>query len=83
MKRALIVASWTVSLCFLAGGAGAGPVSPDCSVDKTAKHVAEKSTTGASTNRCSPSKAVKNSDHPTPRADQKTPVEKARDSNVH
>ena len=69
-NRSLAIAG--VCLCFCSALATAGPVSPDCSADKAAKHAAEKSTVGVSTNRCSPSKTAKQ----TVGVDQKGPVEK-------
>jgi hypothetical protein len=65
----------TLSLC-MATMAHAGPVTPDCSADKAAKHAAEKSTVGASTNRCSPSKTAKQGAQNVAGVDQKGPVEK-------
>ena len=68
---------------LLGGNSVAGPASPDCSVDKVVKHTAEKATAGVSTNRCSPSKAVKSADRPTPHGDKDKDdlVDKARDAN--
>lgn len=48
--RLLAIAGLSLSFAVVAT---AGPVTPDCSVDKAAKHAAEKSTVGVSTNRCS------------------------------
>ena len=61
----------------LAGGSSlAGPVNPDCGVEKTAKHAVEQTTTGHSTNRCSPANAVSSADKNTPH-----PLQNAKDDN--
>jgi len=70
--------SLALALTFAAASSLAGPVSPDCGVEKTAKHEAEKATTGHSTNRCSPSKAVSSADKNAPH-----PVQNAKDDNRH
>jgi hypothetical protein len=56
-------------------------VTPDCSAEKAAKHAAEKSTVGVSTNRCSPSKTAKQSAKETVGIDQKGPIEKHTSKN--
>jgi hypothetical protein len=71
----------TLSLCLCPVLATAGPVSPDCTPDKAAKHVAEKSTTGVSTNRCPPGKTAKSEVTKTAGVDQKGPIEKKTSKN--
>ena len=68
-------------LCFCTAVARAGPVSPDCSVDKAAKHAAEKSTVGVSTNRCSPTKTATQGAKNAAGVDEKGPIEKHTDKN--
>ena len=79
MTRIALRAIAGLILCVTAATATAGPVTPDCSVDKAAKHAAEKSTVGASTNRCSPSKTAKQDVKNTTGVNQKGPVEKQAD----
>lgn len=81
MTRNRLLFTVCLGLCFCTAVARAGPVSPDCSVDKAAKHASEKATVGVSTNRCTPSKTAKQGVKNTAGIDEKGPIEKHTDKN--
>jgi hypothetical protein len=77
--RRLIAASG-LTLTFIASAAFAGPIDPNCTPDKAAKHVAEKSTTGVG-NRCTPAKTAKDTGMDKAGVQQKGPIEKKTSKN--
>jgi hypothetical protein len=72
--------NWTVGalLAAMAAVASAGPLDPDCTVEKAAKSAAAKATIGVG-GRCDPKEALTDSAKDVVNIDDKGPLEERRD----
>ena len=80
MKQATLNWSLGAVLAAMTAAAGAGPLDPDCTVEKAAKSAAAKATIGVG-GRCDAKEALSDTAKDVANIEDKGPIEKRRDDN--